>query len=107
MASDRLFKESVPHKHPEIRCITNIGYIGIKKFHENALHPKKQRKWHPLTQEDKAFSCLVSKQQVLSEHMIGLIKRFKIVADMYKNRRTKFSLRFNLIVGICNFELTS
>ncbi|MDR0637616.1 MAG: IS5/IS1182 family transposase, partial [Spirochaetaceae bacterium] len=31
-------------------------------------------------------------------------KRFKIVADRYRNRRKRFGLRFNLICGICNFE---
>ncbi|HEV2601212.1 MAG TPA: IS5/IS1182 family transposase, partial [Candidatus Babeliales bacterium] len=38
--------------------------------------------------------------------VIGMIKRFKIVSDKYRNRRKRFGLRFNLIAGICNFELT-
>ena len=39
-----------------------------------------------------------------NEHAIGFIKRFKIVADRYRNRRKRFGLRFNLIAGICNYE---
>ena len=58
----RLFKESASHLHPEIVCITDTGYIGVKKFYENALYPKKKRKRHPLSQEDKAFNRFVSKQ---------------------------------------------
>jgi hypothetical protein len=36
-----------------------------------------------------------------------LIKRFRIVSDKHHNRRKRFSLRFNLICGICSFELNS
>lgn len=34
-----------------------------------------------------------------------LLKRFKIIADKYENRRKRFGLRFNLIAGIYNWEI--
>lgn len=37
--------------------------------------------------------------------VIGMVKRFKIVADKYRNQRKRFGLRFNLIAGLYNFEL--
>ncbi|WP_410541876.1 hypothetical protein [Wolbachia endosymbiont (group E) of Neria commutata] len=37
--------------------------------------------------------------------MIGLLKRFKIIADRYRNRQKRFGLKFNFIAGIHNFEL--
>lgn len=39
------------------------------------------------------------------KNVIGLLKKFKIIADKYRNRRKCFSLRFNFIKGIYNFEL--
>ena len=47
----------------------------------------------------------ISSERVVNENVIGMIKRFKIVADRYRNRRKRFALRFNLIAGIYNFEL--
>ncbi|KJV54910.1 IS5 family transposase ISOt6 [Orientia tsutsugamushi] len=41
----------------------------------------------------------------MNENVIGMLKRFKIIADKYRNRRKRFCLRFNLISGIYNFEL--
>ncbi|SPR09247.1 IS5 family transposase ISOt6 [Orientia tsutsugamushi] len=41
----------------------------------------------------------------MNENVIGTLKRFKIIADKYRNRRKRFFLRFNLISGIYNFEL--
>lgn len=69
--------------------------------------PKKSSKKHPLTETDKASNKKLSSERVLNENVIGKIKRFKIVADRYRNRRKRFGLRFNLIAGIYNFELTN
>lgn len=100
----KLLKESKVRVKPETELDTDTGYIGISKIHANSVLPKKKSKKNPLTKEDKAFNRNISSQRVLNEHVIGFIKRFKIVADRYRNRRKRFGLRFNLIAGICNFE---
>jgi hypothetical protein len=43
--------------------------------------------------------------RALNENVIGMLKRFKIIADRYRNRRKRFALRFNLISAIYNFEI--
>jgi hypothetical protein len=101
----RLFKESGVRIHPEIRSLTDTGYQGINKLHQNSALPKKKTKKNPLTKEDKKSNRELSSERVLNENVIGMIKRFKIVADRYRNRRKRFGLRFNLIAGIYNFEL--
>jgi len=67
--------------------------------------PKKKSKKHPLTKEIKKNNKLISRDRVINENVIGMIKRFKIIADRYRNRRKRFGLRFNLIAGIYNLEL--
>jgi hypothetical protein len=85
--------------------MTDTGYLGLNKIHANTLMPKKKSKKKPLTKEDKKRNRELSSQRVLNEHVIGLVKRFKIISDRYRNRRKRFGLRFNLISGICNFEI--
>jgi hypothetical protein len=102
----RLFKESKLKIDSKIKAVVDTGYVGIAKFHANSVVPVKRSKKRPLSKEDKAFNQSVSSERVLNEHVIGLIKRFKIVSDRYRNRRKRFSLRFNLIAGICNYEQT-
>jgi DDE superfamily endonuclease len=101
----RLFKESDVRIHPEIRSLTDTGYQGIQKLHQNSALPKKKTKNNPLTKEDKKKNRELSSERVLNENVIGMLKRFKIIADRYRNRRKRFGLRFNLIAGIYNFEL--
>ena len=47
----------------------------------------------------------LSSQRVMNKNVIRMLKRFKIIADKYRNRRKRFGLRFNLIAGIYNYEL--
>ena len=103
----RLFKESGVRIHPAIKTLTDTGYQGISKIHSNSELPKKKTKKNPLTKEDKLKNRELSSERVLNENVIGMIKRFKIVADRYRNRRKRFGLRFNLITAIYNMELAA
>lgn len=81
------------------------GYQGIKKLHKNSELPKKKTKKKPLTKDDKKKNRDIASKRVLNENVIGMIKRFKIISDKYRNRRKRFGLRFNLIAAIYNMEL--
>ena len=103
----RLYKESKTRIHTETLAETDTGYIGIKRFHANSILPKKRKRKQKLSKEDKIFNRNVSSERATNEHAIGFVKRFKILSERYRNRRRRFGLRFNLIAGICNFELAS
>ena len=100
----RLFKESKVKLKPTTRSQTDTGFQGIQKLHPNSEIPKKRSKKNPLTQEDKFLNKVIASERVLNEHIIGSLKKFKIIADRYRNRRKRFGLRFNLIAGIYNME---
>ncbi len=101
----RLFKESKTLIHPKITILTDSGYLGLQKLHARTQMPKKKSKKKPLSKEDKKMNVKLSSERVINENVIGLLKRFKIIAERYRNRRKRFCLRFNLIVGIYNWEL--
>jgi hypothetical protein len=101
-----LFKESKVHFQAGTKVLADTGYQGIHKIHFNSQTPKKRTKKNPLSTVDKQGNHLLSSKRVLNENVIGMLKRFKIIADKYRNRRKRFGLRFNLIAGIYNYELT-
>jgi hypothetical protein len=100
-----LFKESDTHIYPEIKIITDTGYQGIQKIHNKTELPKKKTKKNPLSKADKNNNKKIASARVVNENVIGMLKRFKIIADRYRNRRRRFGLRFNLIAGLYNWEL--
>jgi len=85
--------------------LADTGYQGLAKIHTNSKLPKKKTKKNPLTKEDKQNNVQLSRDRVANENVIGMLKRFKIIADKYRNRRKRFGLRFNLIAGLYNWEL--
>ncbi len=70
-----------------------LDYLGIQKIHNNSELPKKKSKKNPLTKNDKKNNCRLAGERVLNENVIGMLKRFKIIADKYRNRRKRFGLR--------------
>ncbi len=101
----RLLKDSKVRWSAKTKVLADSGYTGIKKLHKHAIVPKKSSKLHPLTKEEKNQNRKIASERVLNENVIGMLKRFKIISDRYRNRRKRFGLRFNLIAGIYNFEL--
>lgn len=103
----KLLKESRVRFQKGTFTLLDSGYQGIDALHSNALIPKKKTKYQSLTDKDKdkQYNRALSSQRVQVENIIGWIKRFRIIADQYRNRRKRFGLRFNLIAGIYNYEL--
>ena len=86
--------------------MTDSGYTAIKKLQRNTKLPKKSSKKNPLTAEEKIQNREISSERVVNENVIGSLKRFKMISDQYRNRRKRFGLRFNIIAGIHNLELS-
>ncbi|RDF69778.1 transposase, partial [Acinetobacter baumannii] len=67
---------------------------------------KKAKKHCKLYPELKIYNQEINKRRIGIEHVFGSLKTFKILAERYRNRGKRLSLRFNLIAGIYNLELT-
>ncbi len=83
---------------------TDAGYQGVETEHANSQTPHKSSKNKNLTNKQKKENRALSSRRVTNEHVIGVIKRFRIMKEVYRNRRKRFGLRFNLIAAICNLE---
>ena len=100
----RLFRDSRIHVRAETLLEADTGYQGLAQLHANSLLPKKRSKNHPLTKQQRKENREISRKRIFVEHAIRFVKRFRILSERYRNRRKRFSLRFSLIAGICNFD---
>jgi hypothetical protein len=100
-----IFKKTLQIR-PEILVLGDSGYRGIQKVHPNSMFPFRHAEdAKEMTREErKAYNKSVSSRRMKIEHIIGLIKRYKIVAERYRNHRSRFGLRMSLICGIINYE---
>lgn len=102
----KLFLRSNTFIHSKREIIADSGYQGLQNIHEKTLIPFKKSKNHPLTKEKKEYNRFLSKFRITVEHVFARLKRFKILTLKYRNKIRRFALRFNLIAGIYNFELS-
>ncbi|UZQ29855.1 MAG: IS5 family transposase [Spiroplasma phoeniceum] len=100
-----LFKESKISILKNTKLIVDSGYQGIQKIHNNILIPTKKTKKNPLNKVQKQRNRIVSKMRIIIENIFFILKKFKIITEKYRNRRKRFSLRFNLIASIYNLQL--
>ena len=100
-----LFKNSKVRIKETAKVLADSGYQGIKKFHQNSDLPKKNSKKKPLNKQEKKENHQISSERVLVENVIRKVKIFRVMAEKYRNRRKRFTLRLNLIAGIINYEL--
>lgn len=68
--------------------------------------PIKAKRGCKLEPEIKVYNQEINKRRIGIEHVFGRLKTFKILAERYRNRGKTLVLRFNLITGIYNMELS-
>jgi len=100
-----LFKQAFGGASDKIQFLADSGFQGILKFHMNSLTPYKRSKNHRLAADEKRFNHELSSKRIFIEHINAWIKRFKILAYKYRNKRLRHGLRMVLICGIYNLEL--
>jgi len=100
----KLYDESKLPISPKTTKQADSGYQWAQKTTSNIELPNKWSKKKPLTKEQKKYNKELSSQRVKVENKIAEIKCFRIFDQKYRNRRSRFGLRFNLICGFINYE---
>jgi len=101
-----LFKKSKIGMNEELELLADKGYQGIKKIHNNSRTPIKKTKNKELSQAEKVLNRQLAKERIIIENIHRSLNIFRILSSRYRNRRRRFGLRFNLIAGIYNYELS-
>ena len=101
----QLFRDDKLEIAQHIRILADAGYQGLADLHENCQTPFKKSKYHPLTKKEKQRNHSLARKRIVIEHIFRKLKVFRILSERYRNRRKRFTIRFNLIAAIYNFEL--
>lgn len=85
--------------------LADRGYQGLQKLHEKSQTPRRKPRKGQLSAAEKRSNRELARRRIVVEHVIRSLKIFRILSERYRNRRKRFSLRFNLIAGLYNCEL--
>ena len=101
-----LYKRSRVEPHETLEVLADSGYQGLDKLHAKSRTPRRKPRKGQLTDEQKQSNRELARRRVVVEHVIRSLKIFRILAERYRNRRQRFSLRFKLIAGLYNYGLS-
>ena len=101
-----LFKRNLNQIPSGAFVLADKGYQGIYAIYEKSLIPIKAKRGCKLDPVLKQHNREINKRRIGIEHVFGSLKTFKILAERYRNRGKRLGLRFNLIAGIYNLELS-
>jgi len=102
----RLFKESKLPTQPDQLWVADSGYQGMAALHSESCIPVKKSRHQRLSSVDRYYNHQIAQVRIAVEHIHRKLKVFRILSECYRNRRKRFGLRFNLIAGLLNYELT-
>jgi IS5 family transposase len=100
-----LYQRSNLELHESLEVLADSGYQGLSKLHAKSKTPRKKPRKSELTDEQRQNNRELASRRVVVEHVIRSLKIFRILAERYRNRRKRFSLRFNLVAGLYNYGL--
>lgn len=90
-------KMRLPRK---VKVYVDTGYLGT-----GHLMPKKKPKGKSLSEEERKRNKEIASKRCVNEHVIGFIKRYRIVKDRFRNDRKKHGLIFKNAAGLAGLML--
>ena len=94
---------SVP---PGVQVALDRGYEGAEGRypHNKVYKAKRAPRNHPLTLFEQLYNHVINKTRILVEHVIGHLKKFRIVAELFRNRRATQGDFLLAVAGLINFK---
>lgn len=82
------------------------GYEGLEEEYREVKvqKPKKARRGHPLTVLEKILNRAMSALRIEVEHVIGHLKKFRLLAGIYRGREERYDESALVIAGLHNYR---
>lgn len=106
-------KTEVPgwlERNPQVIGRFDLGYLGVKRDYPKAsiIHGIKRNRWkRKLTRSEKIFNTKCSKKRIVAEHAIANLKKYRILGDIYRNNKERYSMIFASVASLVNFRMLS
>lgn len=93
--------------NPQIKARVDLGYLGANDDYPSAdiVLPVKRNRWRmTLTRSQKIMNTRKAKARIPVENNIANLKKFKILADKYRNLKEHYSAIFKSVCFLSNFR---
>ncbi len=102
-----IYKKNHPITPKEVVNVFDLEYLGIEKDYLEQLSslPYKKKRNLNLSQEEKAYNRIHSKKRIVIEHTICRLKKYRILADVFRNKLKKYNKVSDIVSGLINYRI--
>jgi len=87
-----IYKKNHPIVPKGVVNVFDLGYLGVEKDFPEQLSslPNRKKRNYELLQEEMEYNKSHSKKRIVIEHTICRLKKYRILADIFRNRLRKY-----------------
>ena len=102
-----IYKKNHPITPKEVVNVFDLGYLGIEKDFPEQLSslPNRKKRDMKLSQEEIEYNKSHSKIRIVIEHTICRLKKYKILADVFRNKLRKYRKVSDIVSGLINYRI--
>jgi hypothetical protein len=101
-----IYKRNHPVTPKKVVNVFDLGYLGVEKDFSEQLSsiPKRKKRNLDLSQEEKEYNKNHSRKRIVIEHTICKLKKYRIFADLFRNRLRKYDKVSDIVAGLINYK---
>jgi len=102
-----IYKENHPITPKQVVNVADLGYLGIEKDfpEQKSSLPNKKKKKMQSSIEQKEFNRGHAKKRIVIEHTICRLKKYRILADIFRNKLRKYNKVSDIVSGLVNYRI--
>ena len=102
-----IYKKNHPITPKQVVNVFDLGYLGVEKEYPNQLSslPNRKKRSMKLSQEELEYNKSHSKIRIVIEHAICRLKKYNILADVFRNKLRKYSKVSDIVSGLINYRI--
>ncbi len=102
------YKKNHPAVIPkEVVTVIDLGYLGVETDFPEQLSalPYKKKRNRFLSDDEKEYNKIHSKKMIIVEHTISRLKKYRILANMFRNKLKKYNKVSDIVAGLVNYRI--
>ena len=94
---------------PQVVNVLDLEYLGVETDFPEQLSalPSKRKRNQDLSQEEVEYNRIHAKKRIVVEHTICRLKKFRILADVFRNKLRKYNKVSDIVAGLVNYRITN
>src|SRR3954447_1784023 len=102
-----IYKRNRPIISNQVVNVFDLGYLGVEKDFPKQLSslPNRKNRNQKISEEERYYNKDQSKRRIVIEHVICRLKKYRILADVFRNRLRKYNKVSDIVSGLVNYRI--